>query len=1663
MLGGVWDASGDWRVPDFSAEFWAHADAANHPNKLLGDWAYRGDTDDPVTPGQTLQEKLDGIDDIDMRREALRALRGRKLRSEAYALDGSARQDKPFVVTEALHSFRDLTGEAMSGGALSGQAHGIFFAYSVAKRTTNWDRGDDPATTFSWSEDYDAYGQPRKSTSIACPRGFGRTDVQPAEPFLSTHGTTSFIHVDQTDQYMVDRTAETFAYQVEDADFTRPEGPLTLEEFKDSLDKDNAFKITKTTQGHAITYYDGAAFVGLSKGQIGTYGAAVRSEKLVMTDDILAEAYPTAEGGPPAYLAADSPSWPAEYPADFTSRIDALSGRAGYRYDSATGYFYAESTRTKYDFQGTGSARGLVVETKNPADHVVSITYGQYDLLPTQVDNTIAGTTLTRQATYDYRIFKPVEVTDVNDNRVQLAYTPLGLVDKQAVLNASGAALTLGDTMTDPGTRFVYDLSDYEVSHSPMSVRTIKRVQHVNNAQPTTPADLDDTIESIQYSDGFGRVIQSRAQAEDLDFGNAGLGSPLGPATGQTVTGQRVRVSGWQRYNNKGKVVQKWEPFFAEDWDFYDVAQNPNGPAGQSIELYYDARGRQYKTVHPNGAQELVVFGVPGTINTPDLSTPGTYEPTPWERYTYDANDNGGRTDVADIDEQIFEAHWDTPASVVFDALGRVVSATVRNGTDPGDAYTTTTTYDIRGSVLEVHDPVHTAPAATQVYDLANRVLRSESIDAGTSTAAFDAAGVPIEARDARGGLALKNVDEMLRPTKSWGRDATGDPVRLVDMTVYGDTAGLSSAKDDNLLGKPWRHYDEAGRLEFSHYDFKGNLVIKTRRVIDPGLMISAYDDADAGNNWVVDTYRVDWTLDTQNGESLAEREAWLLDATDYTVITGFALPSPPPDYVTAFDALGRPRQVYYPRDTENEQKLLIPTYNRAGALKSVELAGDTYVEHIAYNPKGQRILAALGNGVMTRYAYDQKTFRLTRLRSEAWTHPTGEPNTYQATGATKVQDITYTYDAVGNITSTGHDGDQVGVGGTSSLTRDFAYDPLYRLISATGREYAANPAKPWEYMPNGGNANDPTQTRAYTETYTYDAVGSLTQLVHNYGGTQQWTRDYTVESTSNQLTSMTSAGTTRTYTYDASGNLLDENTERHHEWDWAGRMRAFRNQVAGSQATVFAHYTYDSSGQRVQKVVSKSGANPVHTVYIDGVFEHHVELDSNGVVAENNVLHVMDDTKRVATKRLGSELDGSNPPAVQYHLGDHLQSSAVVVDGTGAFYNREEYRPYGESSFGSFAKKRYRFTGKERDEESSLYYHGARYYASWTARWTATDPMGMVDGPNLYQYVSGNPVRLVDPNGTKGQSGAVAAASNAVAAASDKADDAVRQSLEQCLSNLSCSMVEFAAPAPKISSQPKLSANHRKRSEEVTLEQYNKAREARRRQNLQALLSIAAPNLGAGAIGEIRVAGDHEMGMDERNRYIAFMGGIGGLMAAGASVNLQSPAVQAMNEELAKSAEISSQSRSVDEDLIGSGGSKSGEKESVFNTETDPKIKRKNCLQCTTSLVDAIENDGFVFPSTGYPFINNRGSIANALEYMTQQTGVTFGERSLGCLPSDGDYVVFTDIPGIKTGNYEIAKHVLFGRRKGGVTYFYDPQKGGKRFTKMNQAFVAYPIKYTR
>src|SRR5262249_13611576 len=132
--------------------------------------------------------------------------------------------------------------------------------------------------------------------------------------------------------------------------------------------------------------------------------------------------------------------------------------------------------------------------------------------------------------------------------------------------------------------------------------------------------------------------------------------------------------------------------------------------------------------------------------------------------------------------------------------------------------------------------------------------------------------------------------------------------------------------------------------------------------------------------------------------------------------------------------------------------------------------------------------------------------------------------------------------------------------------------------------------------------------------------------------------------------------------------------------------------------------------------IVRKHGGQLAITAYIGGLFERLALTDASSTTSYDT-LHILDATTRVATVHAGPPLPGDASPAIAYHLGDHLGSSTVVLDRSGYLFNREEYAPYGETSFGSYAKKRYRHIAKERDEESGLYYYGARYYACWLGK----------------------------------------------------------------------------------------------------------------------------------------------------------------------------------------------------------------------------------------------------------------------------------------------------------------------------------------------------------
>ena len=131
-----------------------------------------------------------------------------------------------------------------------------------------------------------------------------------------------------------------------------------------------------------------------------------------------------------------------------------------------------------------------------------------------------------------------------------------------------------------------------------------------------------------------------------------------------------------------------------------------------------------------------------------------------------------------------------------------------------------------------------------------------------------------------------------------------------------------------------------------------------------------------------------------------------------------------------------------------------------------------------------------------------------------------------------------------------------------------------------------------------------------------------------------------------------------------------------------------------------------------------------------------------------------MDDKQRIAL--VETRTQGTDPaPAqlIRYQFGNHLGSASLELDRSGAGHLLRRVctlRQHVVSGVRSQTEtpKRYRYTGKERDEESGLYYHGARYYAPWLGRWVSCDPSGMIDGTNLYRYVSDNPIQFADPSG---------------------------------------------------------------------------------------------------------------------------------------------------------------------------------------------------------------------------------------------------------------------------------------------------------------------------
>ncbi|MCP4308929.1 MAG: hypothetical protein GY788_29475, partial [bacterium] len=1047
----------------------------------------------------------------------------------------------------------------------------------------------------------------------------------------------------------------------------------------------------------------------------------------------------------------------------------------------------------------------------DPFGNVTTIEFDRYDLFPQSSRDPVGNTTTVSQ--FDYRVLAPREMEDINGNLSEVAFDVLGLPTAMAVKGKVSEADTL-DTFTDAllnpalETRIRFFEDDFDVTearrllggatarhiydfgeerhpdgsvtygHRPAAAAAILRERHVA-WELESGADSPLQV-AFEYSDGGGNALVKKAQAEaETD------GGPL-----------RWIASGKTILNNKGKPVKQYEPYFSvDDLGRPDHRFEEPREVGVTPIMYYDAVGRVVRTELPDGSFSRVEFS-PWHVTSYDPSDTVLEPGHDWYAQRTAPTASVAERRAARIAEK-HAGHAGTPATVFLDSLGREVISVAHNRVpddDPAlrnvplldrpwhdEKYVTFTKLDTEGKPWWIRDarsnlvmqyitpPVPnnqaTDPTSGFVpgYDIAGNLLFQHSMDAGDRWLINDAAGQPFYVWDQNErvledgsltpleGRRFHTVYDDLRRPLAQQLQINGGSPQVVERFGYGETHPEAEAR--NLRGQVYQHYDPSGLMTNQRFDFKGNLLAVQRR------LAGVYDEP-----------VIHWP---ENPPPSAFEEEIFTQNTEY-------------------DALNRMTRLYNWHQGEGSRVAVYePRYNERGLLQGEDLvvgatktatgysavrpAPESHpterapaIRAMSYDAKGQRERIDYGNDTTTTYQYDPETFRLTRL------------TTAHTTDGRVFQDLQYTYDPSGNITEIYDDAyEPVFFRNQEVEPRSrYTYDALYRLIEAEGREqYSAagappqRPAAAPEVTFFIDRPNDPNALRDYTQRYTYDSVGNIMQMRHSANG-DSWTRHYAYRPDNNRLwrTWMGSAGEAWPgtdlsqaveYRYDTHGSMLNLNrapAEYYLRWDYRDMIHTV-NLGGGGQA----YYNYDAGKQRTRKRIERNGSTVEERLYLGGMERYRrwrrnptgddtllEEIETHHLFADDQRVLIVEDVLLTDSDNLGTGT------LFKYQYSNHLGSVGLELDADAQIISYEEYHPYGTTAYSAnnlavrSTRKRYRYTGMERDEETGLSYHTARYYAPWLGRWGSADPVGLIDGTNLYSYTRNNPLVYIDSVGTQ-------------------------------------------------------------------------------------------------------------------------------------------------------------------------------------------------------------------------------------------------------------------------------------------------------------------------
>ena len=502
---------------------------------------------------------------------------------------------------------------------------------------------------------------------------------------------------------------------------------------------------------------------------------------------------------------------------------------------------------------------------------------------------------------------------------------------------------------------------------------------------------------------------------------------------------------------------------------------------------------------------------------------------------------------------------------------------------------------------------------------------------------------------------------------------------------------------------------------------------------------------------------------------------------------------------VTKFESnyLGQMESITYP-----DNEVVSYAYDDAGQVVSVMGRNDhdtfNYVDMIGYDEFGQRIYMKYGNGVETTYEYKKETRLLESIRTENESRQL-------------LQNIKYSFDAVGNIE--GYVNDCKGMGNYETR-QSYKYDNLYQLTGVNGFTDF-----------NRHNISGTSTFRSnYSQTYEFDSIGNMklkkSEEVIRTGTKTGDDLNYELNYVKDPLYAhrFISIGD-RYYKYDEVGNVIGEQTgpysedqeeselmksygdsiygvetawgfygddeeadirrakKYHREYEWDERNQLIRSKDNNTEVM----FVYGQDGKRTNKYTIDT-----ETLYFNNYWSYYIDPSVNSCGGKVSK-HIFLGETRLATSinsynNVGTGYHGEEKDHIYFYHSDHLGSAQLVTDWQGYEYQRIEYTPYGESwvdikimGAASVMPLSYKFSARERDEETGLYYFGFRYLDPKYSKWLSTDPAlgdyipgagkgntqdsGNLPGMggifnhinfNLYHYAGNNPIRYTDPDGRK-------------------------------------------------------------------------------------------------------------------------------------------------------------------------------------------------------------------------------------------------------------------------------------------------------------------------